>query len=160
MNTPRLDGIRNLLLKELDTVEHKDEKDTESKLVNKSDVINKGINTYIEELSDEIIELKKEKYKVELEKIQQDEELRQHMERTKSIVYEGFVMAFVVGLAVNQCTDLISLYKGTIPYDVNILKSSIKFVGVLVLISAFTYFYKFFVDVIRYLEKYIKKEKK
>lgn len=158
MDTPRLDGVRKLLLKELDkdNEKYKNEKDS---MIDMRDVINNGINTYIEELSDEIIELKKEKFKNELKKTKQDEELKQHMKRTKNIIYEGFIMAFVVGLAVNQFTDLIGIYKGTIPYDINVLKSSVKFVCILVLISVCTYFYKFLTDVLSYIGKHTEKEK-
>ncbi len=42
---------------------------------------------------------------------------RQKIEDLKSLMWSGFLLAFVVGLAVNQATDLIGYYKGTVMVD-------------------------------------------
>lgn len=157
MNTPRLDAIKKLLTKELR--EQMNNKSTEDQVIKKDEVIENCIKTYIEEMSSEILELNKEKYKQELKKLEKQEEIRQYIKKTRKILYEGLIMAFVVGLAVNQFTDLIGLYKGTLNYSTDVLKSSLKFSFTLLGISVLAYGWKFIVDFIEYINNYIKKEK-
>ena len=42
---------------------------------------------------------------------------KKKQEIVKSLMWSGFLLAFVVGLAVNQATDLIGYYKGTVMVD-------------------------------------------
>lgn len=66
----------------------------------------------------DIIHEIKEEYKTELmEEVNLEAEKglnRQKIEDLKSLMWSGFVLAFLVGLAVNQTTDIIGFYKGTV----------------------------------------------
>lgn len=82
-----------------------DEEDFESL---KNDLSDK----FFEDIKNEIFELEKTKIiedaQVEIEKEKQMMKTKQ----LKTLMYEGFLVAFVVGLIVNQSTEIINLTKG------------------------------------------------
>ncbi len=66
----------------------------------------------------EIIDEIREKYKEELKKevdIEAQKSLHKaRIKELRSLMWNGFALAFVVGLAVNQVTDFIGYYKGSV----------------------------------------------
>lgn len=71
-----------------------------------------------EKKKDEIIKEIKKEYKEELLREihveKQKERDRQKLEDFQGLMWNGFFLAFFVGLAVNQVTDIIGYYKGTV----------------------------------------------
>ncbi|KAI4442009.1 hypothetical protein FMM80_21480 [Schaedlerella arabinosiphila] len=67
-----------------------------------------------------ILEIREE-YKKELireaKKEVNEEANRQKIEDLRNLMWSGFFLAFLVGLAVNQVTDIIGYYKGTVAVD-------------------------------------------
>lgn len=92
-----------------------------------------------------IIEEIKEEYKqtliqeadIEIKK----EVNRQKIEDLKSLMWSGFLLAFIVGLAVNQATDIIGYYKGTVTADK--IWPAIIITAVLCMICLIAYLYSF-----------------
>lgn len=92
-----------------------------------------------------IIEEIKEEYKqtliqeadIEIKK----EVNRQKIEDLKSLMWSGFLLAFIVGLAVNQATDIIGYYKGTVTADK--IWPTIIITAVLCMICLIAYLYSF-----------------
>jgi hypothetical protein len=140
MSSRRLDGVKKLLAEEL-----------KKQGTNDEEVISVYVKSYIDDMSKEIIDLKKEQYLTELKKARKDEELKQYLTKTRKILYEGFFMAFIVGLAVNQITDLIGIGKGNVVKD--ILQSTSIISGILFFLSFIIFFWKFIVDILDYFNK-------
>ncbi|QXM07104.1 hypothetical protein [Crassaminicella indica] len=67
---------------------------------------------FFNDIKEEIVALEKERIKkeaeVEIEKLQQEKKIKQ----IKVLMYEGFIIAFLVGLIVNQATEILNLSKG------------------------------------------------
>ncbi len=104
----------------------------------KKKIIEEICAKYKEELMREIdIEAKKE---ANLQKI----------EELKSLVWSGFLLAFIVGLAVNQATEIIGYYKGTITVD-DIIPTIIITI-ILCIICLAAYMYSFFRNAISLFE--------
>lgn len=59
----------------------------------------------------------------------------------ESLMWNGFVVAFVVGLAINQITELISTMKSLVPIDINVVTLILSIV--LLIIVVLLYFYQF-----------------
>ncbi|KEI87641.1 hypothetical protein N492_11880 [Clostridium botulinum B2 267] len=67
---------------------------------------------FLDDIKKEIIELEKDKIKEEAKAIQIKAEEENRIKRVKVLMYEGFFIAFLVGLIVNQFTDIIGITKG------------------------------------------------
>lgn len=145
----RLEGVRILLLKEL----KESRKNKSDSIILNEDVDETYINHYIEEMSEEILELKKEKYREEIKKIKEDEEMKHYIKKTRKILYEGFFLAFIVGLSVNQVTELIGAYKGTASYTKEMTNYTIICSLILITASVAMYFWNFIVHFIKYINK-------
>lgn len=78
------------------------------------------------------------------------EENLQKIEELKSLVWSGFLLAFIVGLAVNQATEIIGYYKGTITVD-DIIPTIIITI-ILCIICLAAYMYSFFRNAISLFE--------
>lgn len=76
------------------------------------EVKNKLKEKFLDDIKNEIVELEKEKLKKEAQTIQIKAEEQHRIERIKVLMYEGFFIAFLVGLIVNQFTDIIGITKG------------------------------------------------
>ena len=134
----------------------------------KSDLINKAAdNSDKEELIEalrekkraEIIQEIRSEYKNEL-KNEVDLEVQetinqQKIKDIKELMWSGFLLAFVVGLTVNQFTDIISYLKGKITME--FVWSTVIITGVLLLICIAAYLYSFFNHAIRILNSDKKK---
>lgn len=109
----------------------------------------------------DIIHEIKEEYKTELmEEVNLEAEKglnRQKIEDLKSLMWSGFVLAFVVGLAVNQATDIIGFYKGTVTVG-KIWPTAILALG-LCAFCILAYFYSFLRNAVSLLDD-LKKSKK
>ena len=64
---------------------------------------------------------------------------RQKIEDLKSLMWSGFLLAFIVGLAVNQTTDIIGYYKGTVTVDKIWPTAMITFILCLICLGAYLY---------------------
>ena len=108
------------------------------------------INALREKTKEKIIQEIKDKYKeevveaanLEIEKKKQKKKL----DELRSLMWNGFIVAFVVGLAVNQVTDVIGYYKGNVKLDV-IWPTNI-IIMILVLVCVILYGYSFLKNVI------------
>lgn len=107
-----------------------------------------------------IIEEIKEAYKQELIReadIEIKKELnRQKIKELKSLMWSGFLLAFIVGLAVNQATDIIGYFKGPVSDDD--IWITIVITAMLCMICLGAYVYSFLKNVIDLFDD-IKKEK-
>ncbi|MDO4536357.1 MAG: hypothetical protein Q4B63_11210 [Clostridium perfringens] len=65
-----------------------------------------------EDIKKEIIELEKERILKEAEEKIKKLEQQRRIKEIRVLMYEGFIIAFVVGLIVNQATDLLNISKG------------------------------------------------
>ena len=61
-------------------------------------------------------------------------------------MWNGFVVAFIVGLAINQITELITFLKELAPLNINILTLVLSII--LIVIVVVLYLYQFIRDVI------------
>lgn len=66
---------------------------------------------------------------------------RQKIEDLRALMWSGFFLAFFVGLAVNQATDVIGYYKGTI--QIGQILPTIIITLILILICLLAYLYSF-----------------
>lgn len=107
----------------------------------------------------EIIREIRTEYKNELKKevdLEVQEELNQKkINDIKELMWSGFLLAFVVGLAVNQVTDIIGYLKGQITMES--IWSTVAITGVLLLVCIVAYLYSFFSHAIRLLKSDKKK---
>ena len=115
---------------------------------------------FLEQLSEpEIIREIRTEYKNELKKevdLEVQEELNQKkINDIKELMWSGFLLAFVVGLAVNQVTDIIGYLKGQITMES--IWSTVAITGVLLLVCIVAYLYSFFSHAIRLLKSDKKK---
>ena len=78
------------------------------------------------------------------------------LSQLKSLMWTGFVVAFVVGLFVNQITDIVGVFKGTV--NLQSVWPTIIISIVLFLICLGLYLYSFFKNVIEMYND-IKKKK-
>lgn len=64
---------------------------------------------------------------------------RQKIDDLKSLMWSGFLLAFIVGLAVNQATDIIGYYKGTVTIDTIWPTAIITIILCLICLGAYLY---------------------
>lgn len=122
---------------------------------------NELIASLREQRKKKIIEEIREEYKEELmqevDMEAQKESNRQKIEELRSLMWSGFLLAFVVGLAVNQATDIIGYYKGTITVDH--IEPTILLTLVLCVICIAAYLYSFCKNAVSLFDE-LKKDKK
>ena len=102
-----------------------------------------------ERLKKQIVDKIKNDYSQEIlknanEEVQKRENIEK-LNQLKSIMWTGFVIAFVVGLFVNQVTDIIGYFKGTV--NLTHLLPTIVVGIVLFLICLVLYLYSFFKNI-------------
>lgn len=108
---------------ELDRVLDTVMKDKEELIMQKASVEEREefIASLRERKKKKIIEEIREEYREELlQEVKSEakkESDRQKVNDLKSLMWSGFLLAFIVGLAVNQATDIIGYYKGTVTVD-------------------------------------------
>lgn len=68
---------------------------------------------FLEDVKEEVIELEKQKIKNQSKIIKMEIEEQNRIKSIKILMYEGFFIAFLVGLIVNQFTDVIGITKGS-----------------------------------------------
>lgn len=114
-----------------------------------------------EKKKQEIIEEIKKEYKDELTKEInteiKNEKNRQKINDLQSLMWSGFLLAFVVGLAVNQTTDIIGYFKGIVTID-NIVPAVLITVILCVTCIA-AYFYTFIKNVLSLIDDFKEKTK-
>lgn len=91
----------------------------------------------IQEIRDEYREEIVEESEAEIKKNSQNKKIGE----LRSLMWDGFVLAFIVGLAVNQATDFIGYYKGSV--TLANIQSTVIIMGILLLICVLLYFYRF-----------------
>lgn len=112
-----------------------------------------GVNATLEEMYNALKTQKREaiiteiksRYRSELEaevhKKHQKELRTEKIKNTKKLIWEGLILAFVVGLAANQATEIIALIKGCWPNRE--LLTTIIFLLIFVLLCGILYFVQF-----------------
>uniref|UniRef100_UPI00402AD234 hypothetical protein n=1 Tax=[Lactobacillus] rogosae TaxID=706562 RepID=UPI00402AD234 len=83
---------------------------------------------------------------------------KEKVDQLKSLMWNGFFVAFLVGLAINQITELLVTIKQVVPINTNI--STLIFSIILLGIVAFMYFYQFIKEAIATLNMLRKGEQK
>ena len=108
----------------------------------KEDIIEKSASS--EDKNEVMDALKEQKRQRIINEIKEEYKLnRQKITELKNLMTEGFFLAFLVGLAVNQATDLISVAKEKWFADCYVLVTLIA-LAVLIGICLCTYIYTFF----------------
>ena len=102
---------------------------------------NKIIQEVMEEYKEQIIA----EANLEIEKRKQQHKVKE----LRSLMWNGFVVAFVVGLSVNQITDIIGYYKGSV--QLTALWPTIIITVILVAICIVLYLYSFLKDALNIL---------
>ena len=64
---------------------------------------------------------------------------KEKIEQLKSLMWNGFLVAFLVGLAINQITELITALKKLVPIDINIVTTIISIVLLGIVVSMYVY---------------------
>ena len=82
---------------------------------------------------------------------------RQKLREIKSLILNGFILAFIVGLAVNQVTELLGFWKGTVTNGSR--EMTILFTIVFMFICLITYSFLFISKAISLFDE-LKKDKK
>lgn len=104
------------------------------------------ISSLREQKKKKIIKEIREDYKkellLEIHDEMQKERDRQKIEDLKNLMWSGFVLAFFVGLADNQATDIIGYYKGSVEGEQIWLTMVIT--GILCIVCVVAYLYSFF----------------
>ena len=100
----------------------------------------------------------KEQYKKEVISEIEREATLQKIADLKSLMRDGFILAFLVGLAVNQITDIIGYYKGTVTIEK--VGSTIVIALVLCGICLIVYFYNFLKSAMSLLKNFEKNTNK
>lgn len=114
-----------------------------------------------EKKKEDIVKEIKSQYKKELLKEINTETAkeihRQKIRDLKSLMWSGFLLAFVVGLAVNQATDIIGFYKGTVTIDR--IWPTVLITFILCLVCILAYLYSFCKNALSLFDE-MKKDKK
>lgn len=71
---------------------------------------------------------------------------KEKIKQLKSLMWNGFIVAFLVGLAINQITEIITSLKDLVPINVNIVTLIVSVV--LIVIIVLMYLYQFIKDAI------------
>lgn len=108
-----------------------------------------------ERTKNRIIQEIKAEYKAEVLK-EVDFEIQQQanakkISELKSLMWNGFVLAFVVGLVVNQVTDVIGYYKGSV--SLSVIWPTNIIIAVLLSICLAFYFYGFIKSALSIINK-------
>ncbi|GAB6150572.1 hypothetical protein [Clostridium novyi] len=88
---------------------------------------------FFNDIKKEIIELEKERILKEAQEKIEKLEQKRRIKEIKLLMYEGFIIAFIVGLIVNQATELLNISKG-IATNVGLTLGWIAVLGILTLI--------------------------
>lgn len=114
-------------------------------------------DNFFEQIKREIIEEEKKKIVLEAQREIDELENKKRVKEIKVLMYEGVIVAFIVGLIVNQATDLVNVIKG-ITTNVGVTIGVIILLAIVVFI---VYHNKFSCDVLNYMrDKYNKKIEK
>lgn len=113
------------------------------------------VEALIENKRNKIVQEIREEYKAEIieeakQEIQQNV-FRQKLEDLKELMMSGFILAFIVGLAVNQVTDIISFFKGA--SSIQDITSTIIITVVLLGVCLLFYGYSFLKKAVEMLDK-------
>lgn len=100
----------------------------------------------IENYKSKIIHEIKEEYKAEItEEVKRESKQSEYKQKLKDLhelMRNGFILAFIVGLAVNQVTDIISFVKGA--SSIKDITSTVIIAIILIAICIVYYLYNFF----------------
>ena len=137
----KLDEVLDALMKSKEDIIAKNATDKD-----KSELISALREKIKAQIPDEI----KLEYKHEMVK-QADAEIKKKVnnekeKQLKSLMWNGFAVAFIVGLAINQITELITFLKELTPLNINILTLVLSII--LIVIVVVLYLYQFIRDVI------------
>ena len=107
----------------------------------------------LDKVLDKVMEIKAEL----IQESAPEEANRQKIEDLRNLMWSGFFLAFLVGLAVNQVTDIIGYYKGTVAVDEiwPTVAWSVALCGVCIV----TYIYNFLVKAISLINNSKNKKK-
>ena len=83
---------------------------------------------------------------------------RQKIVELQKLMWSGFFLAFIVGLAVNQATDIIGYYKGSV--TLNEIWSTVALTGILIFVCIIAYIYTLVKQMIGLFSDNEKKERK
>ena len=152
----RLESVRKLLEKEFAVFKESKQKELVDSAI--GDMDSTYINTFIDDLKQEIIDLEIEKLEDKIDEAIIEKERKDYLKKIRSLLYEGLIVAFLVGLSVNQVTDLIGIAKGTI--EVQYLVSSLWWVLGIGIVAVIVFLLKFFTDILKYVKtgKFIDEE--
>lgn len=107
-----------------------------------------------------IIQEIRDEYKAEIIK-EAESEIEKKIQNKKidelrSLMWDGFIVAFIVGLAVNQATDIIGYFKGSV--SLTDLWSTVAIMSILVVVCVVIYFYRFFKNAIQIFNEKMKEK--
>lgn len=130
-------------MNELDQVLDMVMKSIEAKLPeeNRAELIGALREKKRKQIIDEIRSQYKDELMKEAETELQKENNRQKIKELKELLWSGFVLAFIVGLAVNQVTDMIGYWKGTVTLES--IWPTVVITGCLCVACLAAYFYSF-----------------
>lgn len=106
---------------------------------------------FYNQLIEEIINNNKEKYREEQQKVLMEEKAKIKISETKKLIYEGFFIAFFIGVSVNQSTDLIGILKGNV--DSQITTSTLLWLILNLIICGGLFFFKYIQECVKYFKK-------
>lgn len=137
----KLDEVLDALMKSKEDIIAKNATDKDK---------NELISALREKIKAQIIDEIRIEYKNEIIK-QADAEIKKKVnnekeKQLKSLMWNGFAVAFIVGLAINQITELITFLKKLAPLNINILTLVLSII--LIVIVVVLYLYQFIRDVI------------
>lgn len=152
----RLESVKKLLEKEFAVFKETKQKELADSAI--EDLDSTYINTFIDDLKQEIIDLEIEQLEDKIDEAIIEKERKDYLKKIRSLLYEGLIVAFLVGLSVNQVTDLIGIAKGTI--ENQYLFSSLWWVLGIGIAAVIVFLLKFFTDVLKYVKtgKFIDEE--
>lgn len=106
-------------------------------------------------ISEEIISLEKEKIIESANEQIKKNKIKAKLNEIKWIIVEGILAAFIVGLVVNQVTELIANYKGFSPQDVGVIWKTWGITGGLFSVLVIWIMYRVFSDVLSFIKENI-----
>ncbi len=109
------------------------------------------------QIIDEIRNAYELEWNAELEKKQSQVNRQKKIEDLKELLFTGFILAFVVGLAVNQVSEILNYVKGLSSW--NDLLTSIILSLFLIGICLLMYWYSFYKEAIKYIKNSLNEEK-
>ena len=109
------------------------------------------------QIIDEIRNAYELEWNAELEKKQSQVNRQKKIEDLKELLFTGFILAVVVGLAVNQVSEILNYVKGLSSW--NDLLTSIILSLFLIGICLLMYWYSFYKEAIKYIKNSLNEEK-